>query len=212
MSKHNIEKNYYEFLAKLILENACPEKYHDIILQDKPDLVNFDGRGIEVTRSMYYGSGEASHMFQIIKNHKLKTANQRALGRLIQLGYNTIKSNTDQIVGYALKAGIWVTTSELETSYKSKISKLDHYGPNTDLFIFASSQVLYEWSDIEIFLERINLLSKNNVRNFNRVFIYQYKKLFICDTNNCGISQVDMDRKTLDIIIEEAFEFANKNY
>lgn len=94
------------------------------MLQDKPDLVNFDGRGIEVTRSMYYGSGEASHMFQIIKNHKLKTANQRALGRLIQLGYNIIKSNTDQIVGYALKAGIWVTTSELETSYKSKISKL----------------------------------------------------------------------------------------
>lgn len=212
MSRHNTEKIYYEFLAKLILENAYPEKYHDIKLQDKPDLVNFDGRGIEVTRSLYSGSGEASHMFQIIKNHKLKTADPRALKRLIQLGYNIIKSNTNRIVGYALKTGIWMTTNELETSYKSKISKLDHYGSNTDLFIFASPQVLYEWSDIEIFLERIDLLSKHNARKFNRVFIFQYRKLFTFDTNNCDISQLNMDRKTLDIIMEEAFEFANKNY
>lgn len=39
MRNHNTEKTYYECLAKLILENVFPNKYHDIKLQDRPDLV-----------------------------------------------------------------------------------------------------------------------------------------------------------------------------
>ena len=124
MRNHNTEKTYYECLAKLILENVFPNNYHDIKLQDRPDLVNFDGSGIEVTRAMYEGSGEASRMFQIVKNKTTKTADPRALKKLDQLGYNTIRSSTDQIYAYVSKNGIWVTTKELEISYRSKIRSI----------------------------------------------------------------------------------------
>ena len=59
MKKHNFKKNYYECLAKLVLENALPETFDDLELTDKPDLKKTDQIGIEVTRTFFEGEAHA---------------------------------------------------------------------------------------------------------------------------------------------------------
>ena len=56
--KHDLEKNYFEYLAKLVLEATMPDTYQNIQLQDKPDLLTGKNEGIEVTRLFFKNAGK----------------------------------------------------------------------------------------------------------------------------------------------------------
>ncbi len=53
MRKHMQNKNYYENLAKLILEEFLPQRFYDLKLSDRPDIRQADWIGIEVTRAFW---------------------------------------------------------------------------------------------------------------------------------------------------------------
>ena len=212
MNNHNRETKYYEYYAKGILENALPEEYHDIKMQDRPDLINYDSRGIEVTRAMYCGYGEASKMFQLIKNKPVAVANRRALKRLIELGYRIIKLPNGLIAGYGLKEAVWESNREIEYCFTSKQKKIDSYKcDNMELFIFAPMFDSYDLKEIEEYQDWMNSMSKNYNRRFSRVFVYQYKKLFVCDLHNRTVFVIKMDSKTDNGIMQEAITYADKN-
>ena len=49
--EHARNKNYYENLAKFVLEEFLPKRFYDLKLSDRPDIRQADWIGIEVTKA-----------------------------------------------------------------------------------------------------------------------------------------------------------------
>ena len=62
--EHARNKNYYENLAKFVLEEFLPKRFYDLKLSDRPDIRQADWIGIEVTKGFLAKSGVCRRNFQ----------------------------------------------------------------------------------------------------------------------------------------------------
>lgn len=179
-----------------------PEEYKELVIQDNPDLLRADGKGIEITRAIYLGDSEASRMFQIIVNNNGKCS--RAEKRLIELGFTLFKMPDGKPVGFYPREAIWETTEQLEKSFLAKRNKLCNYGSDTDLFIYAPIFDMYNQKAIEDFQIWMAERSKEDDLRFSKVFIFDYYRLYICDNENMIVSVIKLDRDIIHKLCEEA--------
>jgi len=159
-------KNYYETLAKLILETIPNRKIVNLIQGDRPDLLN-DSIGVEVTRAISTRNGEIDGF--IMNNIKSKYS-ELPEKQLIKLGFVSSPEQvyfSDLYTQYSPKHGMLYyiksgndllllgflgKMSESEETIKSicksivsKVRKMENYEqrPENDLAIIVNEQLNY---------------------------------------------------------------------
>ena len=148
---HDLYKAYYEYLAKLVLETILPAHFKNMSLQDKPDLINFDGKGVEVTRALFEGDGERTGRFRKVKNKEEHKIDKKDLIRLDQL-HSHILFMQGKAAGLVPPAQ-WCTLAEAEKAFTDKLQKINNYNSIFALFIYAPTFNWYELEMIEDFTQ-----------------------------------------------------------
>ena len=87
MENHSRSKNYYEYLAKYILEEFLPQDFCNLTISDRPDIKQSDKTGIEVTRTFIANQAYAEGIFEQIKNKQLGEISPVKISKLGRLGH-----------------------------------------------------------------------------------------------------------------------------
>ena len=193
MNKH-LEKIYYEYLAKSILETFLPHDYHDLILSDAPDLRINEKKGIEVTRAMLEGEGQASGIFEHIRDAKIESVDPRYLSTLNKIDYQIYaKSNT--IKGYGPNEALVVNNIPLKKVLCKKMEKIPQYDvESVDLFIFSPGENWFEENLIHSFMRWA--ATREGVQ-FRRIMVYEYPYLYVFEISNSLFSKIYIDKNKL---------------
>lgn len=171
MRKHMQNKNYYENLAKLILEEFLPQRFYDLKLSDRPDIRQADWIGIEVTRAFWPNQAYAEGIFKKIKDEAVSDISSKEISKLDFLGYKIIEYR-GLVAGYFLKEALWVNIDPLKKAFIEKLTKLTTYQTKeTHLFIHAPMFDLYDKEDIIEFTNWAADLQKNSQCRYSDVFI-----------------------------------------
>lgn len=186
-AKHHLSKEYYERLAKLLLENALPDTYSNLIMRDRPDLYSAErDEGIEVVRSLLVNEGDAEGRFKRMVGKRPEDIPQKDVDSFELLGYKPLSSN-GVICGYALIRAAWVSIEPIQKSYMQKINKLPHYGVHNinSLFIFAPLFKYYDDRDIFEFFQWVEKTNNTYSQKYDKVFLYDEPNLYLYDAE-CG--------------------------
>lgn len=205
---HNTNKLYYEYLAKCILEAFLPSLFTGIALSDKPDLINSNGDGIEVTRALFTGDGEANGRFQKIKNKPIEEIDKRDLTRLQQLDCNVLYFN-GKAGGYSPPAQ-WCTLVEIQTAFSDKLRKADSYENTSMLFVYSPMFDWYEPGMIEEFTQWAASIQKAKEKHFSKVFVFEYTSLYICNLDIQEVTRLSLDHDTVQKCCEQAMSFVEE--
>lgn len=205
--KHNVEKNYFEYLAKLALEATMPDTYQNIQLQDKPDLLTGKNEGIEVTRLFFKNAGKSAGFFNKIKEKDISELDPKSVERFENLG-NMLMCNKGTVAAYVSEA-VWVYPELLQRAYREKLLKLQHYKPcvSNSLFVFSSFDY-YEDRDIKEFAIWAEQESLQYIRRFSTVYVFEYTALYICDVKSACAKTITLDHDTVTSWCAKAKEFA----
>lgn len=180
MRKHMQNKNYYENLAKLILEEFLPQRFYDLKLSDRPDIRQADGTGIEVTRAFWPNQAYAEGIFKKIQGKALSDISRKEISKLDFLGYKIFECK-GLFAGCFPKEALWVNIDPLKEAFSEKITKLTAYQTKeTHLFIHAPMFDLYDKEDIIEFTKWAADLQNDRLYRYSDVFVYQVTQIFIC--------------------------------
>lgn len=211
MKKHNFKKNYYECLAKLVLENALPETFDDLELTDKPDLKKTDQIGIEVTRTFFEGEAHADGIFESIKMKPYSEALFEKEQKLQQLGYKLMVYN-GIVCGYYPKEAFWVSDRELKKSFEDKLSKLADYSTkHTFLFVFTPGFGLYDESDMDEFVNWAAMRQKDCNPKYESIIVFQWKDLYVCNLLQTSVRRIPLSDTVISECCQKAKEHADEH-
>ena len=199
---HCADKIHYEYLAKVILETALPKKYHDLELKDKPDLYAPTGEGIEVTRATPPEDEEASNRWRRNIGKTLEEVSTSDLQRIDSLGYEFFLWD-DRVYGVGAKEAEIVTTSEVERAFKQKCGKVHTYGENVSLFIYAPIFDSYSIDMMKQFSEWAIGLQAGMPGKFNKVFIFDFETLFMCDLTTSHVQSFSFPNDRIKQCVEK---------
>ena len=191
---HNLKKDYYECLAKNILEKYQFHQLGELVMIDKPDLQSSFGIGIEVTRAVFDGFNEKTSYFnKYLEQRNICDVKLEEIKNFTKDGTRILYCD-DMIVGYVPPA-IWYGIDELKIAYEKKRQKLCSYSNfgSIHLFIFSPSFNDYEESDIKKFVDWI-IHSKDNQKNYDVVYIYQENSLFVCDISKNNLMEIKLNK------------------
>ena len=210
---HNSSKTYYEYLAKLILENYLPDEYKNIIFSDHPDLRMGDNRGIEVTRALYANDIKSAGIFNHIANKHKDSVDKRHLVSLEKMGTDLLIKDDGVIYGFAPKEGVWINDEELKREYQKKVLKYIDNPLETsinDLFIYSP---MYDWLEEDVVKGFMEWVSDNTECPFANVFVFEYSYLYAYNTQTKEFRKIPVEetsREKLHKCCEEAKEFSLK--
>lgn len=187
---HYREKDYYEQLAKYLLEELLPEEYAALEISDKPDLRMNGNHGIEVTRAIYESEAQADRVFQHIQQKCKDQIDSRYLQTLNKCGYKEYEAN-EVILGYGSVEGIWATDELLKQVFLKKVKKAEGYRVAiNDLFIFSRDSGWFEEGLIRDFFRWVNDYDDNP---FLKIFVFEAPYLYIWTTceGNLAIKEIN---------------------
>lgn len=200
-----IVKIYYEYLAKLILETFLPDNYHDLILSDAPDLRANETTGIEVTRAMIDGEGQASGIFEHIRDKKINDIDRRYINTLDKIDYQVLTPN-DTVVGYGPKEAMFINDIPLRRALSKKVEKMSHYNMNTiDLFIYSPMD---DWFEEDIVQEFMEWSVDKGGSLFRRIIVFEHSNLYEFETANQTFSKIMIDKCVCLQCIKDAKTYA----
>ena len=204
---HNSDKKYYEYIAKLVLENCFPNEFVDLHQGENPDLKIDDNKGIEVTRVMSTSEGEVSFLFKMVEKKKEENSDTKIVKRIRKLGYDLlVHPATGEFWGYGPKEARWEDYRDIQRAFAEKSDKLEHYSEHTDIFIFSPSMGWYEEDEIKEIVEFMNQQQTDKRKKFEYAYIFDYQSLYRCDLERKIISRFIIDDKVMRNINECAFE------
>ena len=155
--------DYDECRAKLILEEMFPNKYHNLIICDKPDLVGGDV-GVEVTTA----NGEK---YEKTVSNWISANNCNNIEKFIRY-----KKKASELSGFEYKGGIQVwpnavsSPDDIKNAIASKIKKVDNYSELSRLELFIFTNVDFAEGCLVKDIERY--ISDNDVgRNYKTIHI-----------------------------------------
>ena len=193
---HNSSKTYYEYLAKLILENYLPDEYKNIIFSDRPDLRMGDNRGIEVTRALYANDIKSAGIFNHIANKHKDSVDKRHLVSLEKLGVDLLIRDNSIIFGFVPKEGVWIDDKELKREYQKKVAKYRNNPLETsinDLFIYSP---MYDWLEEDIVRGFMEWVSSINECPFLNVFVFEYSYLYAYNTKTKVFRKITVEKES----------------
>lgn len=206
MNLHNKEKDYYEYLAKLLLERFLPDQYVNLKHADKPDLLMGDYHGIEVTRAILPGEGQASGIIKQLKTKRSKEDLSKSIKTKEGIEYSLLVSD-EHIYSYYRETATWVSNQELKTSFLKKIKKASNYeGIQTvDLFIFSP---MPDWCEKDRVLDFMKWADKSNNNHYSSIIVYEEKYIYVYNINNKQFRIVPTDESIVDDCCVKAKEYA----
>ena len=155
--------DYDECCAKLILEELFPDRYTDLVLDDKPDIQG-DGVGIEVTIADEEKNQEATKNWLKARSSKDERVRAYSIERMKQLG-------VEYVGGIQLWPTLPVTFDLTKKAIEKKINKLRSgkykYFPRYELFVFTDT-----WYEERVVAEaRKNLFAESVSRYYQTVYV-----------------------------------------
>lgn len=198
-AKHHLSKEYYERLAKLLLENALPDTYSNLIMQDRPDLYSAEhDEGIEVVRSLLPSEGDAVGRFKRMVGKRTEDITQKDLDSFKLLGYKPLASN-EMICGYATIRAEWVSIEPIQKSYMQKINKLPHYSIHSinSLVVFAPLFEYYDDRDILEFFQWVEQINNTYSQKYDKVFLYDEPNFYLYDSNRSNVCRYRFPQEAL---------------
>lgn len=210
INSHNFSKNSHELLAKRLLEYSRPEEFGILEHRDRSDLVSVaNDIGIEVTRAMFPGDGEAQGMLERFKGKRLEDVKPSALQLMKQKGYKFFVHN-GRIGGYMPSEGMWVSLKPLEQIYTRKTEKLKDYPQHkeNDLFIFSPAFHYYESNDLIEFTHWMRSQNADKSFVYNRVFVFDEPVLYMCTASIMSMKQYPFPQNVLNQLCQEVLELS----
>lgn len=162
-----LDTEYWETFAKLILEKFCPEEFFNLSVDgEKPDLRNVSaGVGVEVTSSESKESREIDSLYAQRYTYGNNEQKKKALKRIEELGGKVEEY-------FLMHPTMSRDLRRIYTTVRNKTEKLNKnyevFNEN-DLFIFDSILILDR--ELPGILEHITESSANDI-SFKRVFLY----------------------------------------
>lgn len=207
MEKHSIEKHYYEYLAKRVLEETLPDRYGILGLADKPDLTSKCGNSVEVTRCMSTEEGTVNDLARKVLNHTVDDNSpelKKTINTIERKGYKLLEYH-GVYVAYGPVEAIWSTPNGLINSTCSKIKKLDTYGGRTDLFIYAS--LLGDNEEIDVLNEYFDWCKKQfqqRKNKYHHIYIFDFESICDCDFDSLEMKTIYLKKNLVYRIVHEA--------
>lgn len=162
-----LDKEYWETLAKLILEHFFPEKFYNLLVDgEKPDLRNIGADiGIEVTSVENEKSREIDSLYSRQYAYGNNVQKEKALKRIKELGGKPKEF-------FLMHPVVNRDIGKIYTAVKTKTQKLNkdyQIFKENDLFIFNENIIL----DAEL-PEILNNIVVNSVhdKTFDNIYIY----------------------------------------
>ena len=204
MENHSRSKNYYEYLAKYILEEFLPQDFCNLTISDRPDIKQSDKTGIEVTRTFIANQAYAEGIFEQIKNKQLGEISTVKISKLGRLGYRVLE-NKGVVAGICPREAFWVNIEPLKKAFSEKLRKLrDYQTDKTYLFIHAPMFDLYDDADIRDFAAWAAELQKDYSYQYSKVFVYQVTHLSICSLQEKQVTTMKLDQSKVHWCCEQA--------
>lgn len=175
---HDIDKRYYECLAKQILESYMSEKYKNLILSDRPDLRMDSSYGIEVTRVLYQSDAEVMGIFKNVANKHIDYVDKRRLDTLTKRNARLLKKADGTIYGCVPGSAQLITADTLKEAYIKKVAKYQRHPLKTeqnDLFMFSPIADWFGKYNIEDFMHRV---CETHCCPFNTIMVFEYSYLY----------------------------------
>jgi len=202
---HNIKKVYSEYMAKLILEELFPVHFNHVVMSDKPDLINYNGTGIEVTRASFPGFLEALSLFDRIAGKHERDINPRIIRQLERLE-SPIKVYNER-VSMILPPAQWVSLNEVQKAFSDKLEKLQSYDNTSILFIYAPAENWFNKQLMQEFTDWMIEMQEDHVRIYSTVYIYEYTSIYVCSLHSGIVEQVYIDGQQKAKLVEKAVEY-----
>lgn len=207
--KHDIEKKFYEHMAKMVLEQCVEEPRYRLRHSDSPDLVNYNGIGVEVTRALYPGDAEAESLYTLSVNKSLNEIKESLLNRIDEIGYEFVMWN-GKVAAVGPKEAIWESTKEVEVAFLDKLEKAPKYGDKIELFIFAPPIEYCNLKIINEFTEWAINKQENKNSFFNKIYIFDFTYLYICDLLKNDVKSIFIDNETIKSLKVSSIAFAEE--
>lgn len=175
---HNIEKRYYEYLAKQILESYLPQKYKNLILSDRPDLRMDSRYGIEVTRVLYPSDAEVMGIFKSVANKHIDCVDKRRLAALAKRNARLLKRADGTIYSVIPGSAQLIAADTLTDAYDKKVEKYQVHPLETDqndLFMYSP---IADWFGEYIIEDFMHKVCETHCCPFNTIMVFEYSYLY----------------------------------
>lgn len=212
--------DYYECLAKIVLEEIFPNEFISLDLKDKPDLQNRKSQiGIEVTRANNPRQEENESLYVKILNNEIRNK-EKAIKKI----NSSYEPHSMIINGQEVKEpdryhnGILVGISENDSfnrifeAFKNKLEKLNGYGYERFQYnyLFVYSEILANEKMINEIIFNMNTAQENCSIKFCQVFVYVPSYLYILNLKD-NIGEIKCIREIQDNLHKQAFEKVKEN-
>lgn len=219
--------DYYECLAKIVLESVFPDIFVDLKIKDKPDLQNEKRKiGIEVTRAVNPIQEQNEKLYNKIAYGQVRNKD-RAIN-VINSSYSphSIMINGEKIrepdrYNEQILVGIPEPDSfnRINKAFKDKISKLNNGGyiPSLINYLFVYSNILSDQEMINKAIIDMNVIQNDYKEKFYKVFVCVPSDLYVLDLMNkigeikdIQAYQFDWSQQARKMVIQYELEHYNR--
>lgn len=181
--------NFYECLAKIVLEELFGDVFVDLEVKDKPDLQNSKIKiGVEVTRAINPIQERNEKLFNKIEYGMIR--NKKKAIEVINDSYKpcSVMINGEEIreperYSKGMLMGIPENDSfdRICESFKEKIYKLNSglYTMFLHNYLFVYSEILANQKMIDEVIIKMNIFQEDYNRKFEKIFVYVPYYLYI---------------------------------
>ena len=189
---HEFQKNYYELVAKKVLEKLWPTEFVDLKHADRPDLISTDRMiGVEVTRALNPNVAEMEAMLRrdfignfISKVSSKELQDSRNAGYTLITNKEFNRQPAEKIVGFSSPA-VWHNTKHIQDAFAKKIACVNNQAycatRELDLYIFTMDVEMNEENEVKELLSFFRAEQEKCEIGFRYVFLDDEGWFYKCD-------------------------------
>lgn len=186
--------DYYECLAKIVLEALFPNDFIDLKIKDKPDLQNVEKEiGIEVTRAINPKQEQNEKLCSKIihgqirdKEKAIKKINSSYKPSRMIINGKEIRESDRYNNGILIGIPENDNFDRIVKAFKDKIHKLNEgeYSPFLFNYLFIHSEIFAIQEMINNVIVDMNKFQEKYEKKFYKVFVYVPSELYVLNLEN----------------------------
>lgn len=182
---------YEECYAKVVLEYCFPQKYCDLLIEDKPDLYDkANDIGIEVTMATSHDLQEARSLWSKMPN-KNPAQQEKDKERMHQLHYDyqgRVQSWGVTEYDKGADSNVFSVVYEAIESKLKKLNQKDLYKECQSYALFVESELTMEKEWLEVFVQKIKNISDGYSKKYSTVYFVAQNSIVEIDIvgNKCS--------------------------
>lgn len=174
--------DYYECLAKLILEKMFPNEFENLEILDKPDLQDDkNGIGVEVTIARNKDQEENESLYA-----KIESGQVRNRDKAIEKINNSSKLYAMYVDGILVGISDNDDFERIFESFSEKIKKLndDGYKKYMENYLFVYSDICANQQMLNQAISKMNNIQSKHKIKFQKVFVCVPQYMYILNLEN----------------------------